>query len=150
VTQDKTDPMPTIERLVHATNAHDVEAIAACFAEDYTLESPIHPTRSFRGKEQVRRNWTQIFSAAPDLEAHLVAFARDGQTAWTEWDMSGTRRDGGRHCMRGVFVFRVESGLIVGGRMFLEPVDTSSADANAGLRQVLGPEAARDTKGRAP
>ena len=131
-------PMPTIERLLGATNAHDVEGIVACFAEGYTLESPLHPARSFRGKQQVRTNWTQILAAVGDLEARLVSSARDGCTAWTEWEMVGTRRDGCSHCMRGVFIFRVEDDLIVNGRMFLEPVDVSAGDMNEGLRKVLG------------
>jgi ketosteroid isomerase-like protein len=134
------DPMRTVERLLAATNAHDVEGIVACFAEGYTLDSPLHPARSFRGKEQVRRNWTQILSAVGDLTARLHGSARDGSTAWTEWEMIGTRRDGGAHCMRGVFIFRVQDGLIASGRMFLEPVDTSTANANEGLRQALGQE----------
>src|SRR5690242_874566 len=92
------DPTPTIERLLAATNAHDVEAIVACFAEDYTLESPIHPARSSRGKEQVRRNWMQILSAVGDLGARLLGSVREGRTSWTEWEMIGTRRDGGAHC----------------------------------------------------
>jgi ketosteroid isomerase-like protein len=131
------DPLPTIERLLGATNAHDVEGIAACFAEGYTLESPIHPARSFRGKEQVRRNWTQILAAVSDLNARMLGSAQSGRTVWTEWEMVGTRRDGGPHCMRGVFIFQVLDGLIVSGRMFLEPVDASTSDANEGLRQVL-------------
>jgi ketosteroid isomerase-like protein len=137
MSEANTDPMPTIERLLGATNAHDVEGIVACFAEGYTLDSPAHPARSFRGKQQVRRNWTQILAAVGDLEARLLGFARDGCVAWTEWEMVGTRRDGAAHWMRGVFIFRVEDGSIVSGRMFLEPVDSSTADANDGLRQVL-------------
>jgi len=131
--------MATIERLVRATNAHDIDGIVACFAESYALESPLHPARSFRGKEQVRSNWTQILAAVGDLEARLVASVTDGCNAWTEWEMVGTRRDGVAHCMRGVFVFRIEGGLIVNGRMFLEPVDASAADANEGLRHMLLP-----------
>jgi ketosteroid isomerase-like protein len=130
-------PMATIERLVRATNAHDVEGIVACFAEGYALESPLHPARSFRGKQQVRTNWTQILGAIPNLEARLVGSACDGAIAWTEWEMVGTRRDGHAQCMRGVFIFRVKGDLIEGGRMFLEPVDAAAADMNEGLRQVL-------------
>jgi ketosteroid isomerase-like protein len=137
MTDVSTDPMATIGRLLHAMNAHDVEGIVACFAEAYTLESPLHPTRSFRGKDQVRRNWSQILSAVGDLRARLVGSARDGHTVWTEWEMSGTRHDGGAHCMRGVFIFDVDGNVIVRGRMFLEPVDTSTLDMNESLREVL-------------
>jgi ketosteroid isomerase-like protein len=145
-----TDPMATIDRLLAATNARDVEAIVACFAEDYALESPLHPARSFRGREQVRRNWTQIFSAVGDLRARLVASARDGRTVWTEWEMVGTGRGGAPHCMRGVLIFEVEGDAIARGRMFLEPVDASPLDANEGLREVLAPRPSDASSNEAP
>jgi ketosteroid isomerase-like protein len=138
MTETDANPMRTIERLLAAANAHDVEGIVACFAEEYSLESPIHPARSFKGNEQVRRNWTQIFGAVGDLRARVLASACDANVAWTEWEMVGTRRDGGAHCMRGVFIFTVEAQRIVRGKMFLEPVDAGAADANEGLRQALG------------
>jgi hypothetical protein len=52
--------------------------------------------------------------------------------------MSGTRRDGQRHLMRGVFVFGVADGLIRTGRMFLEPVDESTANMDAAVQRQLG------------
>ena len=55
-------PRALVDRLVRATNAHDVDAVAACFAEDYENETPVHPARGFRGREQVRKNWEQIFA----------------------------------------------------------------------------------------
>lgn len=117
--------LATIERLAAATKARDVDAIVACFADDYVLECPAHPARSFRGTDQVRRNWTGFFASVPDLVARLVdhAHGHDGTTIWTEWTMIGTRRDGGKHDMRGVFVFTVKDDLIRAGRMYLEPAD---------------------------
>lgn len=123
-----------VTRLVAATNAHDLEKVVACFASDYQLTSPLHPARSFRGQEQVRRNWTQIFAGVPDITTRLVAHAVDGATIWTEWEMTGTRRDGKPHLMRGVFVFGVADGLIQTGRMFLEVVDESGGDMDAAVR----------------
>ena len=127
-----------IDNLVHAANAHDLDAIVACFAEDYALEAPLHPARSFRGKEQVRRNWSQILGAVPDITTKVVASARDGDTLWTEWEMTGTRRDGVHHVMRGVFIFGVGADAIRWGRMYLEPVDTSDANMDAAVREQLG------------
>ena len=131
-------PLDTIKRLVKATNEHDIERLVACFAVDYTLESPHHPHRSFAGSEQVRRNWTLIVAGVPDITTRLVRSAVDGNIVWTEWEMSGTRRDGVEHLGRGVFIFGVDGGLIRWGRMFLEPVDRSEADMNAALRNQLG------------
>jgi ketosteroid isomerase-like protein len=132
--------MNVIDRLLIATNAHDVDAIAACFADDYALESPLHPARSFRGREQVKKNWTQILGGVPELKARIVARAIDGDTIWTEWEMGGARRDGARQLMRGVFVFAVDEsrGLIRSGRMFLEPVDASADDMDAAIKSLFG------------
>ena len=139
-------PLATVERLVHATNAHDLERVVACFAEDYVLEAPTHPQRSFRGNQQVRRNWTQIFTGIPDITTRVLRSAIDGDTAWTEWEMSGTRRDGGTHLLRGVFIFGIRSGSIRWGRMFLEPVDASGGDMDGALREQLS----KDLSGAKP
>ena len=122
--ESKTDMLATIERLTRATNAHDVEGLVACFAEDYVLEAPVNPQRSFRGKDQVRRNWTQIFASVPDITTKVVRSAVDDDAVWTEWEMSGTRRDGGAHLMRGVFIFGISEGLLRWGRMFLSAVES--------------------------
>ena len=117
------DPRATIDRLTAATNAHDVDGIVACFADDYELTSPNHPSRSFRGTAQVRRNWEGFFAGVPDLSTRVVRSACDGETIFTEWEMTGTRRDGVKHHLTGVFVFGVREEKIRWGRMFLEPVD---------------------------
>jgi hypothetical protein len=41
-----------LARLERATNAHDVNALVACFAPDYRNDTPAHPKRSFTGREQ--------------------------------------------------------------------------------------------------
>jgi len=112
-----------IERLVRATNDHDPDAIAACFALDYDNQTPVHPSRGFRGRDQVRRNWEQILAFVPDLYAEVLAHVTDGSTVWTEWVMRGTRLDGTAHEMRGVIVFGVDDGLAAWARFYLEPVD---------------------------
>src|SRR4029077_396647 len=65
-------PAAMVERLRVATNAHDLEAVVSCFAADYRNETPAHPERGFTGRDQVRRNWEQIFAAVPDVTAEVV------------------------------------------------------------------------------
>jgi ketosteroid isomerase-like protein len=89
-----------VDRLVQATNDHDLDGLVACFAEDYANETPVHPGRSFRGRTQVRQNWEQIFAFVPDLTAKVISSTIADETAWTEWEMTGTRRDGTAHQMR--------------------------------------------------
>src|SRR5690348_9212203 len=60
-----------VERLRDATNSHDPDGVAACFTPDYCSETPLHPARSFTGRDQVRRNQEKIFTFVPDLTAEL-------------------------------------------------------------------------------
>src|ERR1700682_4496789 len=102
-----TAPQALVERLLQATNDHDIEGVVGCFAEDYENEAPAHRARSFRGRDHVRRNWEQIFANVADIRAEVLHLAIDGDTAWTEWEMIGTRGDGTAHHLRGVVVLGV-------------------------------------------
>jgi ketosteroid isomerase-like protein len=143
-------PAVVVERLLAAINAHDLEAMVACFAEDFVNEWPAHPQRGFRGSQQVRRNWSQIFAGVPDLRARLPRIAVDGDTVWTEWDMSGSRRDGAAFAMRGVAILGVTQGRLAWVRFYLEPVEEASGDVDAFTSRVAGTTSAgADTTTRA-
>ena len=137
-------PAAVVQGLVAAINAHDLDAMVALFAEDYVNEWPAHPQRGFRGNEQVRRNWSQIFAGVPDLRARLPRMVVDGDIVWTEWDMSGTRRDGAAHLTRGVSIFGVSQGRLSWVRFYLEPVEETSGDVDAHTRRVVGTAAEAD------
>jgi ketosteroid isomerase-like protein len=129
----------TIDRLVRATNDHDLESLVRCFSEDYRNETPAHPARGFRGRAQVRRNWEQIFAFVPDIHVEVVGSAVDTDTVWTEWEMRGTRRDGKSHWTRGIIVFGVTDSAIRWARFYVEPVDESDATVDDAVRaQVVG------------
>jgi ketosteroid isomerase-like protein len=130
-------PADMVERLRAATNVHDLEALVSCFATDYRNETPAHPERGFTGRDQVRRNWEQIFAAVPDITAEVLRIAVDGDTAWTEWEHRGTRRDGSQHLMRGVVIFGVRSGDAEWARFYLEPVHADGDNADAAVRRHL-------------
>jgi len=134
--------MTMIERLRDATNAHDLDALVDCFADDYRNDTPAHPGRSFDGRAQVRSNWEQIFAAVPDVRASVIASVVDGDVIWSEWEMRGTRRDGAQHVMRGVIIFGVRDEQAAWARFFLEPVDPGDDDATAAVRQIVGASSA--------
>ena len=133
---DTTRLPPTLSRLVSATNNHDIDAVVACFASDYALVMPNHPSRDFIGTDQVRRNWVHLFSQIPDITVTVTRVGRDVTDPdgwWTEWEMRGTRRDGGRHLMRGVMIFTVGAGLtdlIRANRFYVEPTQAASGEDN--------------------
>ncbi len=131
-------PARVIRRLVDATNMHDLDGLVGCFAEDYVNETPVHPARGFIGREQVRRNWTQIFAAVPDITIETLQVVEHRDAVWSEWEMRGTRADGAPHCMRGVIVFRIAAEQIAAARFYLEPVDDSSADVDDTVRKLTG------------
>src|SRR5215210_6809602 len=111
------------ERLRDAMNASDIDAFVACFAEDYESDQPAHPDRAFRGREQVRENWSAIFDGVLDFSAELVAGAAAGDVEWSEWRWRGTQADGTRLDMAGVIVGGVREGLLQWARLYVEPVE---------------------------
>jgi hypothetical protein len=130
-------PMTILKRLVAAMNAHDLEAMVSCFADDYVNETPIHPLRGFRGNEQVRKNYSQIFANVPDLHACVPRSAVDGDTLWTEWDISGTRLDATAFLVRGVVILGIKGNAIASARFYLDSVEETSGDVNTHVRQVV-------------
>jgi hypothetical protein len=143
----KRNPGAVIDRLMRATNDHDIEALVACFNEDYVNETPVHPPRGFTGSEQVRRNWMQIFGGVPDIRAQLLRKAVEGDRVWAEMEMAGTGRDGAQFLMRGVIIFEVVNDGIGSARFYLEPVEEASGDVSANVERVLrsGAGAVADT-----
>jgi len=138
VNASKRGPTAVLQRLLAALNAHDLDALVACFADDYVNETPVHPQRSFHGSAQVRANWRQIFTGVPDVSARVPRAAVDGDALWTEWEMSGTRSDGDTFLMRGVVLFGVTDDAISSARFYLEPVEETSGDVDMHTRRVVG------------
>jgi len=130
-----------VARLSRATNEHDLEGVVDCFAEDYRNETPAHPSRGFRGRDQVRKNWQQILASVPDLTATVVRCAVDGDSVWSEWEMRGTRLDGSAHLMRGVIIFGIRGGRASWARFYLEPAQDSGEDINEAVRHAVSPTA---------
>ena len=132
------NPAAALARLERATNAHDLAAVVACFAPDYKNDTPAHPERSFIGRDQVRRNWEQIFAGIPDLTATVQRSAVSGDEVWSEWEHRGTRRDGSTHLMRGVIIFGLGNELLTWARFYLEPVQEGGGNVDAAVRRQVG------------
>jgi ketosteroid isomerase-like protein len=132
------NPKDVIERVHHAMNQHDLEAVLACLDPDYRSEQPAHPNRGFGGREQVEKNWAAMFGGMPDFHAELLATAVEGETAWTEWRWTGTRSDRTGLDVRGVTLFGIEDGRIVSGRLYMEEVEEAGADIDATVGRLAG------------
>jgi len=130
-----------VQRLRQAVVAHDLEALVDCFAEEYRNETPAHPGRGFTGRGQVRTNWRRIFAGVPDVTAEVLRTCVEGDEVWSEWEMRGTRPDGGPHLMRGVIIFGVSGDRADWARFYLEPVDAGEGGVDAAVTRIVAPEA---------
>ena len=128
-----------MERLRDATNAHDAQGLASLMAEDYRSAQPLHPSRGFGGSAQVLENWSSVFEGVPDFSSELVASTVDGETEWGEWHWQGHHADGSPFDMRGVTIFLVRDGLVIEGRLYMEPVEVDGADIGASVQELYKP-----------
>jgi len=126
------------ERLLQAMNAHDLEAQVACFCDDYRSEQPVHPARTFTGREQVRENWSRLYDSIPDFRAELLRLAVVDDTEWAEWTWRGTKEDGTLLEERGVTIVGTRDGRIAWGRLYLEETEREGADIAETVSRMAG------------
>jgi ketosteroid isomerase-like protein len=132
------DRRAVLERLTDAQNAHDLEAMLACFHADYQSEQPLFPSRTFQGVDQVRANWSALFGAIPDFRAEIVRSAVDGETVFCEIHWTGTKADGTPLDERGVIIAGVRDDRIAWARLYVDEVEREGADIDTVVRQMAG------------
>ena len=105
----------TLERLLAAFNAHDLDAVMGFFVDDCVLEMPRGPEawgRRLEGREQVREGLASRFAGIPDVhygdDRHWVA----GDRACSEWLLTGTTVAGVRIEVRGCDLFELRGDKI--------------------------------------
>jgi ketosteroid isomerase-like protein len=131
-------PRDVIERLTAAQNAHDLEALLTCFHEDYRSEQPVHPTRTFQGIAQVRRNWSALLAGVADLRAEVVRSSVDGDTVFSEIHWTGTKPDGTRFEERGVIIMGIREDRIAWGRLYVDEVERDGPGIDAVVGRMVG------------
>jgi len=125
-----------IERLEKEGNQHHLPGLIAWLALDYQSEQANHPNQVFRGRDQVRKNWSAMFKEIPDFVMKLVDLAVNSNQVWTEGHRSGTRTDGASFNWRGVTIFTVEGNEITAGRLYMEPVEETGLNIGATMEQI--------------
>jgi ketosteroid isomerase-like protein len=133
-TTDPGGPIAVVNRLTGAINAHDLDALVACFAADYRGETPATPDNNFTGREHVRQNWSMILKKIPDIEFEVLRSTTDGGTVWAEVEQRGTEADGQPHLARGVVIYEVRDGLMTHNKLYVFPV-------RAGRPGIITPDA---------
>ncbi len=134
------DPRAVIDRLTAAQNAHDLDALVACFQDDYRSEQPIYPARTFQGVGQVRKNWSALLESVPDFHSDVVRSAVEGDTVFVEIHWTGTKADGSRLEERGVLVLGIREERIAWGRLYAEEVEREGEDIDAVVDRLAGSE----------
>jgi limonene-1,2-epoxide hydrolase len=127
-----------IDRLAVAMNAHDLDAAAGFFHEDYRSEQPAHPGRAFAGRAQMLANWEAMFAGIPGFRAEICRSVQDGETTWSEWRWSGTRSDGQTFEVRGVTLFEITDDQIAAGRLYMEDVERDVAGIEQAVEALSG------------
>jgi ketosteroid isomerase-like protein len=105
----------TLQRLVDAFNAHDVDAVMGYVTDNPVLELPRGPDpwgRRFQGREAVRAGLASRFAGIPDVhygdDRHWVS----GDRGCSEWLLTGTTPQGERIEVRGCDLFEFKGDKI--------------------------------------
>jgi hypothetical protein len=130
-------PQAVLDRVVAATNNHDLDALAACFSPDYRSEQPAHPGREFVGPELVREHWSIILGAVEDFRQEVLSSASVGDTIWWEARWSGSQPNNESFEVRGVGIAGVCDGLIAWARLYFEPVEAPGPETSQVLAEQL-------------
>jgi predicted ester cyclase len=120
------DSISVIKWTFETANRHDLEAFLEYFHPGYQSEAPLHPSRSFRGRETVRKNWSGIFANIPDIQVELLRCVSENETVWAEVHFFGTTKEGNRFELRGVIIHGIEASQIRWARLYVEPVEAAT------------------------
>jgi hypothetical protein len=96
-----------VDAQLAAYNARDIEAFAACYAEDVVIEDADRNVLA-RGRAQVRERWGPFFAAAPLLHAEIQTRIRIGAHVIDEEQVTGA----GPEPIHAVAIYHVAGGLI--------------------------------------
>lgn len=112
---DEGEILETLDRLAAAFNAHDIEAIMACFAEDCSLDLPRGPTphgRRYVGRDEVRLGIMSRFESTPDVHYGEIENFVSGSTGMSRWLLTGTTPTGEKVCVRGCDFYSFRNGKV--------------------------------------
>jgi ketosteroid isomerase-like protein len=104
-----------LQRLLDAFNAHDLDAVMGCFADDCVLEMPRGPERWGRravGKAAVRAALAARFAGLPDVRYDDAAHIACGDVGITKWTIRGTTPGGQVVEANGCDVYTFRDGLV--------------------------------------
>lgn len=109
-TADEKTSEQLAQRQLDAYNARDLDAFAACYAEDVEARSLGSDEVLFRGRQSLRDRYGPMFRSSPELHCELVKRLVMGRFVFDEERVTG--RDGGPGVSRVVAIYEVRDRLI--------------------------------------
>ncbi|MEA2291555.1 MAG: hypothetical protein QOF17_575 [Solirubrobacteraceae bacterium] len=100
----------TLEALLDAFNAHDLDAIMSLFTEECVLDTPRGDR--FVGQDEVRKGLQARFDGIPDIAYEDARHWTSGDRGVSEWTIRGTRDTGEPIEVRGCDLFELSDGKI--------------------------------------
>ncbi len=114
--QQQSVSVETLEAIVDAFNAHDLDAIMEFFADDCSLDMPRGPEpwgQRFTGKAAVREALATRFKGLPDVHYGDSRHWVSGDLGVSEWELTGTKADGTRVRVRGCDHWEFRDGKVI-------------------------------------
>ncbi len=115
MSQDEAGTLRTLEAILDAFNAHDLDRVMSFFVEDCVLEMPRGPDpcgRRLVGLEDVRNALRSRFAGIPDVHYGDAEHFACGNTGISQWTISGTSSAGQRVEVRGCDFYTFRDGKI--------------------------------------
>ena len=106
---------PSLQALLDAFNAHDIEAVMSFFTEDCVFDMPRGPApggRRLTGKRQVRAGVQSRFDGTPHVQYGDDRHWTCGDRGVSEWTIRGTQATGEPIEVRGCDLFEFTDGRI--------------------------------------
>ncbi|MEM8600835.1 MAG: nuclear transport factor 2 family protein [Bacteroidota bacterium] len=88
-TPTNTDAMSVVAAMFEAFNRHDLDALAALYAEDAVIESPDFEEPR-RGPAGIRETYAPYFEASPDIQDDVTRMFGSGNLVAVEFVSHGT------------------------------------------------------------
>jgi steroid delta-isomerase-like uncharacterized protein len=120
------DATPSLQGLLDAFNAHDVDAVLSFFTEDCVFDMPRGPApggRRLVGKSAVREGIQSRFDGIPDIHYGDDRHFTHGDRGVSEWTIRGTQATGEPIEVRGCDLFEFRDGRISRKDSFWKIID---------------------------
>ena len=104
--------MSVVDQVVDALNAHDVDAMIACYAPDATIEDG-YDTVGVRGHDEMRERYALMFGRYPELKVEQQGTRVEVGEFVVQEELVTGRGDHQRH----VAVYLIRDGVIARERL---------------------------------